>query len=1345
MKSGMSWSIKVDDEARAAAQEAARRSGVSLDEWLRRAIADHATKVGLADQGGGQGRDDDQLRAVAESVVRLARRVQAMRAEARSAVTGLTGRLGEIEAALSRVGDAARAGAADRESLGRIVAMVDRLAGDLDDADESARTTIEGLRSSGRAKTMDSTGSVADAIRRLDTSIAAMAERTPRPSSPSPSPASSPDTLGDLRSRLDDLLAAGPKPQARQPSLSAGLDRTLRNLEARLQEAGASSRPRAAESAARLDEGRARQVETALSEIVDRLAGAQVERDRSAASAEAAVAEALQALRGDMAGLEQRVVKTVRHVADEEESSLARRIDALAAEAPRDRALLNEIRDAIDGLRGIVSDTGREAALLDRIDALAAEAPLDRALLREVRDAIDELQRVVGDRGAETALLDRIDALAAEAPADRALLEAIRAELETFAATVAGTAREETLLQRFDDLAHRLPDRGKLDALGEEVASLRWSLESDDSPQAVSRLEMRVNELARTIETTLSARQSASEAIAVGMASSLADIRGAIEDIAASQGSGPDMAALPGLAANVAELRSALEEMTSVRTPTTDDDAIARLVATVAEIRQSLEARDTADVDREAAALDRVERRLDAMAERLEDALSQIPMKDVIDGLDDRLERLAAAIENLNLRTADPGALDAIREEIASIRDEIADRESPRVAELEDQVRDLATRIEAASRPDADAGQLEALETRIAALADELERAGPRTEALKDLETNLQRLQTGLADGREESVEAARIAAREAVRDFASHNEDHELLEALRQDLDQISKAVGDTGERTEQTIGSLQGALATVVERLGRLEGEPAEEQVVAVAATGTFGPERGYDRVASGVAPVTPPAAARRDGKRSVEPKQGKSDLAALRELASSATDPDRKPTDRRADFIAAARRAAQAAVAEADATAQPEPAEAEHKVSPFARIGHAIRNRKKPLLLAAAAIVLALGAFQVFGLRPNSPKSTAGLEPPEISQPVAVADTARRPAAGSAGSPTVPRVDAVAMVAPPSSAKAAIDLANAATADERFANVFEGGGKPSAASAAPRPVSAAIPQDPGLPLVGSDQLREAASLGDPSAAFEIANRFAEGRDVAKDLAVAAEWYRRAANGGLAVAQYRLGSLYERGQGVDKDLTEAVNWYQRAADQGNIGAMHNLAVMMSEGVGDRPDVDKAVEWFLAAANYGVKDSQYNLGVIYARGLGPEKNLGESYKWFAVAAAAGDKDAAARRDEVAALLSPDELVAARAAVQAWRTKPPLAAANTVAAPEGGWDGKGTGITAADQKALVMKIQALLTEQGYDPGPPDGIEGPKTREAVIAFQRRIGVEANGVIDRGLVAALDNSG
>ena len=112
---------------------------------------------------------------------------------------------------------------------------------------------------------------------------------------------------------------------------------------------------------------------------------------------------------------------------------------------------------------------------------------------------------------------------------------------------------------------------------------------------------------------------------------------------------------------------------------------------------------------------------------------------------------------------------------------------------------------------------------------------------------------------------------------------------------------------------------------------------------------------------------------------------------------------------------------------------------------------------------------------------------------------------------------------------------------------------------------------------------------------------------------------------------------------------------------------------------------------------------------------------MSESYKWFAIAAAQGDKDAAGRRDEVAATLTPDQLAKARAAVSAWKAKPSIAEANVVSAPAGGWDGDGEGVTASDQQALVKKIQALLTEQGYDVGTPDGVarkEGLSRRELV---------------------------
>jgi localization factor PodJL len=186
----------------------------------------------------------------------------------------------------------------------------------------------------------------------------------------------------------------------------------------------------------------------------------------------------------------------------------------------------------------------------------------------------------------------------------------------------------------------------------------------------------------------------------------------------------------------------------------------------------------------------------------------------------------------------------------------------------------------------------------------------------------------------------------------------------------------------------------------------------------------------------------------------------------------------------------------------------------------------------------------------------------------------------------------------------------------------------------------------------------------------------------------------------------------------------------------------MHNLAVLMSQGIEGTPDEAKALQWFTAAADYGVRDSQYNLGVMYARGIGMPTDLVESYKWFAIAAAAGDTDAAQRRDEVGTALAVDDLATARATAKAWHVKTPIVEANAITIPAGAWGEDGTiGIAEADRQELVRKIQTLLAEQGYDPGPADGLIGPKTRQAVADLQRRMGAPVTGEIDNTLVALL----
>ena len=230
--------------------------------------------------------------------------------------------------------------------------------------------------------------------------------------------------------------------------------------------------------------------------------------------------------------------------------------------------------------------------------------------------------------------------------------------------------------------------------------------------------------------------------------------------------------------------------------------------------------------------------------------------------------------------------------------------------------------------------------------------------------------------------------------------------------------------------------------------------------------------------------------------------------------------------------------------------------------------------------------------------------------------------------------------------------------------------------AATARPRrPRRAPDPSKDPLPAaIGGKALITAATAGDPAAAYEVASRFAEGKGVPQDLAMAAAWFDRAARRGIAPAQFRLGSMYEKGVGLKKDLQEARRLYLAAADKGNAKAMHNLAVLYAEGIDGKPEYTVATQWFRKAAAFGVVDSQYNLAILYARGVGIEHNMAESYKWFALAAKGGDKDAGKKSLEIASHLDEQQLSAARQSVEAFVPEVQPEEAISAKAPPGGWD-----------------------------------------------------------------------
>jgi localization factor PodJL len=230
---------------------------------------------------------------------------------------------------------------------------------------------------------------------------------------------------------------------------------------------------------------------------------------------------------------------------------------------------------------------------------------------------------------------------------------------------------------------------------------------------------------------------------------------------------------------------------------------------------------------------------------------------------------------------------------------------------------------------------------------------------------------------------------------------------------------------------------------------------------------------------------------------------------------------------------------------------------------------------------------------------------------------------------------------------------------------------GDNPAAPAQAAPPARQTVELPPAA--IGPLSLRLAAAKGDPSAQFDVAARFAEGRGVKQDFEQAAQWYQRAATQGLAQAQYRLAALHERGLGVKGEPARARIWYKRAAEQGNLKAMHNLAVMSTGRDGAPADYPAAIQWFAEAAERGLTDSQFNLGVLHESGLGAGRDVVAAYKWYALAARGGDKEALRRRDLLASKLDAASLAAGEAAVAQWRPRAVDALANDPRAAGDAW------------------------------------------------------------------------
>ena len=224
--------------------------------------------------------------------------------------------------------------------------------------------------------------------------------------------------------------------------------------------------------------------------------------------------------------------------------------------------------------------------------------------------------------------------------------------------------------------------------------------------------------------------------------------------------------------------------------------------------------------------------------------------------------------------------------------------------------------------------------------------------------------------------------------------------------------------------------------------------------------------------------------------------------------------------------------------------------------------------------------------------------------------------------------------------------------------------------------------------------------------------------------DYATALKVLKPLADAGEARAQYSLGRMYQDGQGFTQNDEVAVLWYRLAAEQGHGGALNGLGFMYRNGKGVTLDYIQAHMWWDIAASQGANHAAQNLYDLKKLMTPTDISTAEALARECVAkdykgcipenvtipgVLKGEISAAVQPDSAESVETSDKLnarqVSRKADVEVLLSTPPA--------------------LGADYSERALILQAILKEQGKDPGPVDGLLGQKTitaaNEAIDGF------------------------
>src|SRR3954451_18558839 len=626
----------------------------------------------------------------------------------------------------------------------------------------------------------------------------------------------------------------------------------------------------------------------------------------------------------------------------------------------------------------------------------------------------------------ETSELE-IDQVIAEIAARQRALDSAPAQTPAPAQTAAPSPTP-TPAADFSRLEQQLHD------IAAQIESLRRPA---DIEGAIAALRTDLADIARAIHEALPRRS---------LESLRGDVHLLIERINQGYGRGADPAALESIERGLAEVHQRLNAMAPA-------ESFTGFEARISELARKMDGLSSGSPDPETL------RYLEAAISELRELSAGVASAEGVASLAGDVQALAARIDHIAERTGATG-LDSLSvrvNELTQALDSRVEQIGPMPQNLEALVQALSDKLNHSDSAAGDQAAFEHLERQILNIADKLDAAEHKTGDLRAIERGIQQLTLQVREAREEAIATADRVARKVAADMADAAPGADVS-SLKRDLESLHVNHVESEQRTHETLEAVHDTLQRMVERLATMEPgaraapqaytPPSQPEAPApIHVPQAYAPpvqpaepmlERRAPEPVSMPAPApavparaTPFVHVQRTERPPIDP-----DLPADTPLEPGSAGRPRSPAERiaaseaalaplkrepapeitgKANFIAAARRAAQAAASEGATVEGPRAEERSGDETPTSLIGRFLADRRRALIVGVSLLLVLYGAIQVMGMlgdrgaehpAPTSgqmqqpqPQQPQQLQPRKMVEPAAPAAAAAAPAAAAA----------------------------------------------------------------------------------------------------------------------------------------------------------------------------------------------------------------------------------------------------------------------------------------------------------------------------------------------------------